>query len=428
MTTKQKSAIFIYANKSILILCTGKEKVNEIIQRFITKFNPDSKIIDYNFYYEGNVIDADIYEKTIEDNKLFGKKESFIISVEKNIKVIKCPKCIYGDCVISLINYKATFYNCEYKHLFISSYDNYYTDQIFFPEKIICSCNNCYKNEKIDPNFSLCVTCSKLLGRTKSLCNDCINKHIKEYKGDSQHIVIKYEDKNYYCKAHIQKMEKYCFQCKKNLCESCVDEHLKDKEKYKDHQIKSIDLLIPEKEEITELKSSLKKIKNSIDTLKIVIEDLIYTFNAAMRIYKNYYKIANSIIEKYELFNIGKDALKNFTIFKSLHNLKLSNKQILDDLNSIINEKDKFDKAMKLIGIYTNNKKNFYGNDKEGNDLNKEDDSDWFKDICEKEKRQKMENEKEKYYKETANSSTESYKKTEEKKHYSNRKKQLKNK
>ena len=200
-------------------------------------------------------------------------------------------------------------------------------------------------------------------------------------------------------------MEKYCFQCKKNLCESCVDEHLKDKEKYKDHQIKSIDLLIPEKEEITELKSSLKKIKNSIDTLKIVIEDLIYTFNAAMRIYKNYYKIANSIIEKYELFNIGKDALKNFTIFKSLHNLKLSNKQILDDLNSIINEKDKFDKAMKLIGIYTNNKKNFYGNDKEGNDLNKEDDSDWFKEICEKEKRQKMENEKEKYYKETANSS-----------------------
>ena len=105
MTTKQKSAIFIYANKSILILCTGKEKVNEIIQRFITKFNPDSKIIDYNFYYEGNVIDADIYEKTIEDNKLFGKKESFIISVEKNIKVIKCPKCNYGDCVISLINH-----------------------------------------------------------------------------------------------------------------------------------------------------------------------------------------------------------------------------------------------------------------------------------------------------------------------------------
>ena len=230
----------MYANKSFLILCTGNEKVYELIQRFLTKFNPDSKIIDYNFYYEGNVIDTDTYEKNIEDNKLFGKKESFIISVEKNIKVIKCPKCIYGDCVISLINYKATFYNCEYKHLFISSYDNYYTDQIFFPEKIKCVGNNCNKNERIDPNFSSCVTCSKLLGITNILCNDCINKHIKEFKGYNQHIVIKYEDKNYYCKAHIQKMEKYCFQCKKNLCQSCVDEHLKDKEKYKDHQIKSI--------------------------------------------------------------------------------------------------------------------------------------------------------------------------------------------
>ena len=389
MASIQKTAIFMYATRSIQILCTGKEKVNEIFEKFKNKFNSDSRIKDYNFYYEGNKIEPDTYEQPIEKNELFGEKESFIISVEKNIKIIKCPQCNYDDCVVSLLNYRTIFYNCEHYHLQISSYDNYFQDQIFFPERILCSDEKCKKNGKMDPNFSLCLTCSKLLNRTKSICSECIKQHKQK-----NHKVIKYEDKNYYCQKHIKKFEKYCFQCKKSLCEGCVNEHLIDR-KYDGHQIKSIDLLIPEEKEITELKDSFKEIKKNLEALQIIINNLTYTLNGTMRIYENYYKIANHIFEKYETFNKGKekDDFKNFTIFKCLRNLKFSNSQILKDLREIINEKDKIRNAKKLIEIYDKKKKVYYANDKEGVDLNKEDDSEWLKEVLEREKKNEKKDE-----------------------------------
>ena len=161
MNSTQKTAIFMYANKkTISIQCQGKEKFVEIIKKFINKINQNSNIVDYYFYYEGKKIEPKDYEKPIEDNE-FGKNQSFILSVEKNIKIIQCPKCNYGDCVVSLLNYKTTFYNCEHKHLQISSYDNYFTDQIYYPEKILCSdiSENCKINAKIDPDFQMCLTC-----------------------------------------------------------------------------------------------------------------------------------------------------------------------------------------------------------------------------------------------------------------------------
>ena len=49
MNSIQKKSTFMYAARSFEILCTGKEKVSEMIQKFINKFNPDSNINDYNF-------------------------------------------------------------------------------------------------------------------------------------------------------------------------------------------------------------------------------------------------------------------------------------------------------------------------------------------------------------------------------------------
>ena len=284
---------------------------------------------------------------------------------------------------MSLHNYKTTFYNCEHKHLKISSYDNYFTDQVFYRERIICADNkeNCKLNAKNDIEFHMCLTCSKTAKRTKSYCSNCIKHH-----RDKNHVITKYEDNNYYCRPHIKKMEKYCFQCKKNLCEDCAKEHEENSEKYAGHQIKDINSLIPLQREITELKDSLSKISSLMESLQIVINDLIYTLNGAMRIYTNYYKSASHIIEKYESFNKGEDSFKNFTIFKCLYNLKLSNVQILEDLKEIIKENNNFDKAKYLIGIYTNKKKEYDSSDKRGKDLNKEDDKDWFKEVCERER------------------------------------------
>ena len=354
----QIKVTFMYAKKGILVQCSGKEKIEAMIADFIKKFNQASNLVDYNFYYEGNLIERCTYNQSIEENELLKQKESFTISVEKNIKIIQCPKCNYGDCVVSLRHYNTAFYNCEHKHLFISSYDNYFLrDQIYNPESIRCAGingNNCTKNALIDPNFKLCPTCSKLLSQTQSICSECADKHDKEQ--NREHKIIKYEDKNYHCPQHIKDMKHYCFDCQKNLCDGCKDAHFKD-EKNKGHRIKSIDLLIPEEQEIINLKNSLKEIENNLSKLKVVVNNLIYIMNGAMRLYQNYCKISYAIIKKYETFNKAEKALKNFTIFKCLRNLKLSNKEILDDLESIISAEDKKDKASKLIEYYTEKKK-----------------------------------------------------------------------
>jgi hypothetical protein len=380
MSSTQKTAIFVYTNKTTEIPCQGKEKFVEVIKKYLDIINPNSNIVEYYFYYEGTKIESDNYEKPIEDN-VFGKKESFILSVEKNIKIIKCPNCNYDDCVVSLLNYKTTFYNCEHFHLNISSYDHYLNDQVFFPERIICSdtSDTCLQNARNDPDFKMCLTCSQTVKRTRSICSNCIKKHKEQ-----NHFIIKYEDKNYYCPTHIKRMEKYCFQCKVNLCVTCAEGH-------NGHLIKSIDSLIPLEKEIIELKNSLKTIKEHMDSLQIIINDLIYSLKGAMKIYTDYYNSANHIIDKYESFNKAPESFKNFTIFKCLYNLKLSNKQILEDILSVINEEDKADKAKYLIGIYSNKKKEYYANEKQGGDLNKEDDTDWLNEICEREKEREKE-------------------------------------
>ena len=74
MDSTQKKFIFMYAARSFEITCTSKEKLNEMFQKFINIFNHDSNIHDYNFYYEGRIIEPKTYERPIEDNQYFGKK------------------------------------------------------------------------------------------------------------------------------------------------------------------------------------------------------------------------------------------------------------------------------------------------------------------------------------------------------------------
>ena len=365
---------FMYAGKSYNIKCQGKDKFRDVVKKFLLEFNPDSEERDYIFKNEGNKIELD---QSIE--KLI-KNEPFIIEVEKNIKIIQCPKCNYGDCVVSLYGYKTIFYNCEHKHLVVSSYDNYKTDQNFFPEKIKCCGNDCRQNAKTDPNFLMCLTCSKTCNKTKSICNKCYEKHIKEL--NEKHFKIKYEDKNYWCRHHIKEMKKYCFKCKKNICEDCEKEHDHSKEKeFNGKPIISIDLLIPKENELKELKNSMEKIEKYINKLKVIKDNLIYNLNAATRMYENYYKIANNIIMKYETFNKKNNDLKNFTIFKCLRNLKFSNKKILDDLKSIIEQKKDEKKFEELNRIYKEKKDDYYRDKRIGDNLNIEDDIDWFNEV-----------------------------------------------
>ena len=74
MTSTQTKALFIYEERPIEILCTGKETINEIIQKFINKFNSDPKIHDYNFYYEGRIIEPKIMKDLLKIMNILVKK------------------------------------------------------------------------------------------------------------------------------------------------------------------------------------------------------------------------------------------------------------------------------------------------------------------------------------------------------------------
>ena len=339
-------ATFVYDTKTIDILCSAKDEMKTLFQKFINKFNPESEIKEYIFYYEGKQLDLN---STIENNELISGKDSITITVQKNLRIIKCNICNYNDCIVNLSDYKLELYGCEHNHSYFTTYDNYpQTQKIDFSKIRCCNCDPvCNNNQLDDPlEFYLCLTCSKLLNNTKSYCNKCSSTHNLDHKQ------IKFSEKNYYCRNHFNKFIKYCYKCKKNLCEECVKEH-------SEHKIKDYETMYPNDKELEELKASLELIKSKLDTLKLVINDIIYSLNGTKRLFENYYNIGINIIEKYEMFN--KD-FKDFTIFESLNNLKNANIEIIKELDFIKNQKDIRDKAFSIINIYKNKKDNYKKN------------------------------------------------------------------
>lgn len=97
---------FIYGDKIIPILCSTEEKMSEIFKKFQEQIHSLSEINNFIFYYERNILDA---STTFEQNQFFSGKKEITISVQKDLRIIKCPECIYNDCIINLSNYRASF-------------------------------------------------------------------------------------------------------------------------------------------------------------------------------------------------------------------------------------------------------------------------------------------------------------------------------
>ena len=133
---------------------------------------------------------------------------------------------------------------------------------------------------------------------------------------------------------------------------------------------------------INKLKKYLKTVESNINKLKIIIDDLKYRLDGTLRIFKRYSYIANDVFGKYELFN---KELKNYRILKSLQNLQSTNKKMNENLNGIINEKDKIKKINELIEIYEQKEENYKKNDIII-DISKDNDDDWWDEIMKNEK------------------------------------------
>ena len=368
---------FAYEKRTIDIQCLSEEELSHIYQKFATKINPNLGGNEFDFFYNGSKLSSNL--KNLNESIFQGKKE-IIIFVEKKSKFVKCPICVYNNCMIDIDNYVINFYGCKYNHIDCKVFNSYPETQKINLSKILCDNVGCDdKNQSNDPeDFYKCITCSKSLSHTQYYCSLHSKEHDKNIK--QKHFQIKYGLRNYYCDKHEKKFIKYCFECRQNLCENCSDDH-------KNHSIKEYDSISPN---INDFKDSLDKIKDKIEQLKIIIDYIKkHYLDRPLKIFNDYCEILYDIIEKYELYNVE---FKNYEVLKNFLNLKKSNKKIMDDLDKIINEENYQNKANYLINIFLNEQKNYKNNTKNLNNLiNKyENKSDYSNDLMEWEGKNKI--------------------------------------
>ena len=67
---------------------------------FLNKINPDSRVEEYRFYYK---------EKELDLRIKFAEEKDICQNTEKKITIaavrklrIKCPKCLYNECILDL--------------------------------------------------------------------------------------------------------------------------------------------------------------------------------------------------------------------------------------------------------------------------------------------------------------------------------------
>ena len=328
------------------ILFKKDTKMKEIFARFANKMFSD--LYDFEFYYKDKKIEND---SDLTVNKLIGNNNSNNIEIKvfKRSKIIKCPKCICNNCVIKVENYKLHFTNCFHhgnQHedsVNILDYDK--TQKIDFSQ-IRCDESRCNKNQNTELNdFNKCLECSKALDHARYYCGEHSNSHF--HKGDC---MIKYNEKYFYCTEHFKKFICYCSTHKLNLCKDCIEGH---KKVCNSKIIKFTSSL-----NLTAIKNQLEDIQKKTETLKhLIVDEIQKMMNRSIEMIEKYKYIAYDIIAKYELNNNNTD-LKNYQIIKNIKNLKISNKEIIEDLDGLLkqNSADQrqnwISKCSKLIDIY----------------------------------------------------------------------------
>lgn len=209
---------FCYKQNIIQILCYQNEIMEDICNRFALKINMN--INDLIFLYSGIKLDIKLPFSQIINNT---DKERNIMSIVVNKidlenfsedSVIKPMFPICSICsekaILEVENFKFKIYGCKNGHIInnilLNEFDKTQTIDI---SKI--KCDNCQtkKIETFNNEMHICNIC-KL-----QLCPLCKQKH------DKNHILIKDENKNYYCEIHNELYVSYCKTCNENICMKC---------------------------------------------------------------------------------------------------------------------------------------------------------------------------------------------------------------
>ena len=342
-------AIFNYKGSNIIIQCDITDKMEDIIERFLLKIEKIKNDNNYIYIYGANIINYDLtfIQQANELDKNRNKMNILVQSNNDNKEIkeiaskdIICPIC-EENILMNIEDFKINLYGCKNNHIInniiINKYEN--TQKIDL-SKIKCDeCNEINKGNTHNNEFFICNECNK------SICPLCKLKHEKN------HIIIKYDDKNYICKKHYDPYNKYCKKCNENICIICENDH-------NNHSIIDLGKIISNKDEIIkgmeELKLIIDKFKNKIEIIKEIL-------NRIINMMEIYYKINNNIINNY---NINK---RNYIKLMNLNNIKNNNENLIKELNNIIND-DNIDELLKFSfdKFYNENGEKYIGEMKNG--------------------------------------------------------------
>ena len=250
--------IFNYQGINTAVQCEINNKMNNIIEKFLSKIEKKEDI--YYYLYNGNSINKELtfIEQANEFDKNRKKMNVIVYDIiEDNTKkneVISnnliCPKC-KNVTLIDFKDFKVNLFGCKNNHnLNDILLDKFEETQLIDLSKIqceICQVNN--KGTTHNNDFYICNTCNI------NICPLCKSIH------DKSHRIIDYNDKNFICKMHNEHFNKYCKNCEKDICILCENEH-------KSHDVINFKNILLDKDIILKKFEGLKSI---IDELKFKI-------------------------------------------------------------------------------------------------------------------------------------------------------------
>jgi len=245
-----------------------------------------------------DTVDSHMSDLNKQEQKMSVLVEPVNLSNQNEVRIqsndIICPKC-KEPCIIKIEDYHLKLFKCINGHITDGiKIDDFNKTQEINISTIVCGqCKIKNKGNTTNHEFYKCLTCKM------DLCPLCKTNH------DSEHNIIKYDQRHYICPKHNDTYIKYCEECSMNICFNCEIEHNK-------HKLIS---LIDYRPDIEKSKKRLIEIKKDIEEFSKLIKSLITKLNSLIKSMNTFYDINSNILNNYNIKN------RNYELFQNINEI-----------------------------------------------------------------------------------------------------------
>ena len=252
---------FNYIQNKTTIQSSLNETFEEIMNKYSNKFHLDINKLNF-LVYGKNINKKEALHNVINESDKQNKRIIILVDPINNIinnkntnikkaNEIICPQC-KEVCKFEIKDYHIKLYDCKNRHII----ENIKLNEFMNTQNIDLSyikCDNCLNQTKaniLNNEFFTCLECDM------NLCPFCKSTH------DKTHSIINYDDKNYLCHEHGEKLISYCKDCNMDICFSCCEGH----KYHKGETIENYLINIPNlRKKMNTLENAVKKFKKNLE-------------------------------------------------------------------------------------------------------------------------------------------------------------------